>query len=158
MVCVQLIVSAVVKFLCVQCSTDCGWRSSQQLDSSDCSWIRTAPNPTGLASAITFVGAFLSKCASFTASSSLSVLNAAICSLPNTNGMSLRVNLLSWSLFVAYCGMNLDQWFTSPKKLRSSCTVSGCLASTTALTRSSVGPMSFVSTRYPKNSSSVRPI
>ncbi|KAI0210561.1 hypothetical protein LSAT2_004695 [Lamellibrachia satsuma] len=39
--------------------------------------------------------------------SSLSVSNAAICFLPNTNGLSFRVNLLSESLIVTHCGMNL---------------------------------------------------
>ena len=48
------------------------------------------------------------------ASYSLSVSIAAIFSLPNTNGISFRVNLLNGSLIVAYYGMNLALKFTSP--------------------------------------------
>ena len=66
-------------------------------------WVKKAPSPTGLASAIISIGVSESDRCIFNS------MNASFCSFPNTNGVPAFVRHLRGSEIVARSGMNLPQ-------------------------------------------------
>ena len=117
-------------------------------------WTRTAPNPTGLASAMIRVSsAFWSKYPSVSAFeiSSLEFWNAFSSFCVQINGTFCLVNFLRGSGLVAKSWMNQLLLFTRPKNDQTSDVHIGIVAFCTALTFASVGPTPFSERKKPMN-------
>ena len=118
-----------------------------------CSWVKTAPSPTGDASTTILVLLFTLKYAKASACeiSSFNFSNATCYSLPHLNSTFLWVNLWMGSAMDDISGTNLDTNWARPRRDLASLTFCGGPACLIAATLSSLGSIPVRVTSCPKN-------